>query len=44
MDAIAKPQDLPPSGGYKKIPFARIPAKTYFTGKLALFPTKKKKN
>lgn len=27
-----KLQDLPPEGGYKKIPFARIPAKTYFGG------------
>lgn len=31
--ATAKVQDLPPEGGYKKIPFARIPARTYFTGK-----------
>ncbi|KAH8386523.1 hypothetical protein KR093_001039 [Drosophila rubida] len=25
-------QDLPPPGGYKKIPFAYVPAKSYFTG------------
>lgn len=25
-------QDLPPPGGYKKIPFARVPPKSYFTG------------
>ncbi|KAM7347182.1 NADH dehydrogenase (ubiquinone) B16.6 subunit [Cochliomyia hominivorax] len=31
MDA-AKKQDMPPPGGYKKIPFARVPAKTYLTG------------
>ncbi|XP_061402979.1 NADH dehydrogenase [ubiquinone] 1 alpha subcomplex subunit 13 isoform X1 [Musca vetustissima] len=31
MDA-AKKQDMPPPGGYKKIPFARVPAKVYFTG------------
>lgn len=47
MDAVARPQDLPPSGGYKKIPFARIPAKTYFSGKYFLFffliSSKKKK-
>lgn len=28
-----KVQDMPPAGGYQKIPFARIPAKTYFSGK-----------
>jgi len=25
-------QDLPPPGGYKSIPFLRVPAKTYFSG------------
>ncbi|KAG6446051.1 NADH dehydrogenase [ubiquinone] 1 alpha subcomplex subunit 13 [Manduca sexta] len=29
---IARKQDLPPPGGYKPIPFARIPAKKYFNG------------
>lgn len=29
---LAKKQDLPPPGGYKKIPFARIPQKTYLSG------------
>uniref|UniRef100_A0A2M4C2Q1 NADH dehydrogenase [ubiquinone] 1 alpha subcomplex subunit 13 n=1 Tax=Anopheles marajoara TaxID=58244 RepID=A0A2M4C2Q1_9DIPT len=28
----AKLQDLPPKGGYQNIPFARVPAKTYFRG------------
>jgi hypothetical protein len=32
MSATAKLQDMPPRGGYPKIPFARIPAKTYFKG------------
>ncbi|XP_037040034.1 NADH dehydrogenase [ubiquinone] 1 alpha subcomplex subunit 13 [Bradysia coprophila] len=32
MAAAAKKQDLPPIGGYKKILFARNPAKTYFNG------------
>lgn len=27
-----KTQDLPPSGGYQKIRFARVPAKTLFSG------------
>ncbi|KAL4710961.1 hypothetical protein ACJJTC_017926 [Scirpophaga incertulas] len=27
-----KKQDLPPPGGYKPIPFKRIPAKTFFNG------------
>lgn len=31
----AKLQDLPPKGGYQNIPFARVPAKTYFRGKYA---------
>jgi len=30
--SAAKKQDMPPSGGYKKIPFSRIPAKTYLSG------------
>ncbi|KAL5292420.1 Ndufa13 family protein [Megaselia abdita] len=29
---LAKKQDLPPPGGYKKIPFARIPQKSYMSG------------
>ncbi|XP_072938439.1 NADH dehydrogenase [ubiquinone] 1 alpha subcomplex subunit 13 [Epargyreus clarus] len=29
---IAKKQDLPPPGGYKPIPYKRIPAKQYFSG------------
>ncbi|CAK1581211.1 unnamed protein product [Parnassius mnemosyne] len=29
---IARKQDLPPPGGYKPIPFKRVPAKTYFSG------------
>jgi hypothetical protein len=28
----AKTQDLPPPGGYEKIRFKRVPAKTLFTG------------
>jgi hypothetical protein len=28
----SKLQDLPPEGGYNKIPFARIPARAYFSG------------
>uniref|UniRef100_A0A1A9W301 NADH dehydrogenase [ubiquinone] 1 alpha subcomplex subunit 13 n=1 Tax=Glossina brevipalpis TaxID=37001 RepID=A0A1A9W301_9MUSC len=31
MEAARK-QDMPPPGGYKKIPFARVPPKTYMTG------------
>lgn len=27
-----KVQDLPPPGGYSKIPFVRVPAKTLFSG------------
>jgi hypothetical protein len=34
MDATIK-QDLPPSGGYEKIKYARNPAKTYFRGKFS---------
>ncbi|XP_055903209.1 NADH dehydrogenase [ubiquinone] 1 alpha subcomplex subunit 13 [Eupeodes corollae] len=30
--ATAKKQDMPPPGGYKEIPFARVPARSYFTG------------
>ncbi|KAL0820970.1 hypothetical protein ABMA28_005626 [Loxostege sticticalis] len=29
---IIRKQDLPPPGGYKPIPFKRIPAKSYFSG------------
>ncbi|XP_038222032.1 NADH dehydrogenase [ubiquinone] 1 alpha subcomplex subunit 13 [Zerene cesonia] len=29
---IARKQDLPPPGGYKSIPFKRVPAKSYFSG------------
>ncbi|XP_041980744.1 NADH dehydrogenase [ubiquinone] 1 alpha subcomplex subunit 13 [Aricia agestis] len=29
---LAKKQDLPPPGGYKPIPFKRLPAKQYFSG------------
>ncbi|CAH0725042.1 unnamed protein product, partial [Brenthis ino] len=29
---IARKQDLPPPGGYKPIPFKRLPAKQYFSG------------
>lgn len=36
---IARKQDLPPPGGYKPIPFKRIPAKAYFSGKQCLFTT-----
>ncbi|CAD7086973.1 unnamed protein product [Hermetia illucens] len=25
-------QDMPPEGGYKKIPYARVPARQYFSG------------
>lgn len=27
-----KTQDLPPPGGYQKIRFTRVPAKSYFSG------------
>lgn len=27
-----KTQDLPPPGGYQKIPFVRVPARTLFNG------------
>jgi GRIM-19 protein len=29
---VPKSQDLPPPGGYSKIPFARVPARTLFNG------------
>lgn len=29
---VPKTQDLPPKGGYGKIPFMRVPAKSYFSG------------
>ncbi|XP_045450375.1 NADH dehydrogenase [ubiquinone] 1 alpha subcomplex subunit 13 [Melitaea cinxia] len=29
---IARKQDLPPPGGYKPIPYKRLPAKQYFSG------------
>ncbi|KPJ15823.1 NADH dehydrogenase [ubiquinone] 1 alpha subcomplex subunit 13 [Papilio machaon] len=29
---VIRKQDLPPPGGYKPIPFKRIPAKQYFSG------------
>ncbi|XP_017777945.1 PREDICTED: NADH dehydrogenase [ubiquinone] 1 alpha subcomplex subunit 13 [Nicrophorus vespilloides] len=33
MDVSAKMrQDMPPAGGYKPIPYKRIPAKTFFSG------------
>jgi len=32
METITKKQDMPPPGGYQKIPFARVPAKSYFSG------------
>ena len=35
MSAAARKQDLPPTGGYKKILFDRNPAKTYFNGKVS---------
>ncbi|CAH0399554.1 unnamed protein product [Chilo suppressalis] len=31
-DAIIRKQDLPPPGGYKPIPYKRIPAKQFFSG------------
>lgn len=30
--ANVKVQDMPPQGGYAKIPFKRVPAKTLFNG------------
>lgn len=30
--ATAKAQDMPPQGGYAKIPFKRVPARTLFNG------------
>ena len=33
MDSAARPQDLPPQGGYKPIWFKRVPTKTLFSGK-----------
>lgn len=33
-------QDMPPEGGYKRIPFARNPAKTYFNGRSLWLYTK----
>mgnify|MGYP003476950460 CR=1 FL=1 len=30
--ANAKAQDMPPQGGYAKIPFKRVPARTLFNG------------
>ncbi|XP_044739228.1 NADH dehydrogenase [ubiquinone] 1 alpha subcomplex subunit 13 [Chrysoperla carnea] len=32
MATVARKQDLPPPGGYQKIPYARVPAKTFFSG------------
>uniref|UniRef100_U5EGY7 NADH dehydrogenase [ubiquinone] 1 alpha subcomplex subunit 13 n=1 Tax=Corethrella appendiculata TaxID=1370023 RepID=U5EGY7_9DIPT len=32
MSEVARLQDLPPKGGYEKIPFKRVPAKSYFHG------------
>lgn len=29
-------QDMPPEGGYKPIPYKRIPAKTFFSGRYHL--------
>ncbi|KAJ8714446.1 hypothetical protein PYW07_002671 [Mythimna separata] len=29
---VARKQDLPPPGGYKPIPYKRVPAKTFFSG------------
>lgn len=37
MATAAKPQDLPPPGGYKKIHYARVPPKTYFSGKINIY-------
>lgn len=30
--ATVRKQDLPPDGGYKRILYARNPARTYFSG------------
>jgi len=32
MSQLVRQQDLPPPGGYKPIPYQRIPAKVYFGG------------
>ncbi|XP_045467375.1 NADH dehydrogenase [ubiquinone] 1 alpha subcomplex subunit 13 [Harmonia axyridis] len=32
MATVAGKQDMPPAGGYKAIPYKRIPAKQYFSG------------
>ncbi|KAB0800737.1 hypothetical protein PPYR_06476 [Photinus pyralis] len=32
MAAAIPRQDMPPTGGYKPIPYKRIPARTYFSG------------
>lgn len=34
--ASARKQDLPPPGGYQKIHYARVPAKTFFSGKMKI--------
>lgn len=39
MSATARKQDLPPAGGYKRILFARNPAKTYFSGNVFCSPS-----
>lgn len=32
MSSVAKPQDLPPSGGFSKIQYDKVPHKTFFNG------------
>ena len=34
MASAARKQDMPPSGGFKPLNFERVPAKTYFKGKV----------
>ncbi|KAK9880231.1 hypothetical protein WA026_010105 [Henosepilachna vigintioctopunctata] len=32
MDSVTKRQEMPPDGGYKTIPFKRVPARQFFSG------------
>lgn len=34
MSSVAKPQDLPPTGGFGSIVYEKIPHKTFFNGEM----------
>lgn len=37
MSSVAKPQDLPPTGGFGSVVYEKVPHKTFFNGEMFRF-------